>query len=97
MGGSGSGPMNRMEKCMRSLNNESWKNVAIVLAVMALTACGDSYKEPKTNEEWKAFCQAPDSVARIKAIKDEAKRQAAAGTCLRAPWQKFVPSKPKSW
>ena len=89
--------MNRMEKCMRSLNNESWKNVAIVLAVTALTACGDSYKEPKTNEEWKAFCQAPDSVARIKAIKDEAKRLKAGDTCFLAPWQKFVPSKPKSW
>jgi hypothetical protein len=95
MGGSGSGPMNRMEKCMRSLKNESWKSVAMVMAVMSLTACGDSYKEPKTKEEWKAFCQAPDSAARIKAIKDEAKRLKAGDTCFLSG--KFVPSKPMSW
>lgn len=29
-----------------------------------LAAC-DSYKEPKTVEEWKAFCEAPDSFEKI--------------------------------
>jgi len=81
---------------MRSLKNAPWKGMAIFLGVMSLTAC-DSYKEPRTDEEWKAFCQAPDSTARLKAIKDEAKRQRAADTCFRSPWQKFVPSKPKAW
>lgn len=70
--------------------------VALVVIATGLTAC-DSYKEPTTDEEWKTFCEAPNSEARIKAITDEGKRQKAAGMCLHAPWQKFVPSKPRAW
>ena len=66
------------------------------VVALCLTAC-DSYNEPTTDEDWRAFCEAPDNGARIKAIADEAKRQKAAGVCFRAPWQKFEPSKPRSW
>lgn len=69
---------------------------ALIFVVAGLAAC-DSYKEPTTNEEWKAFCEAPDSAERIKAIKDEGQRQKAASACFNAPWQKFAPSKPRSW
>lgn len=72
------------------------KAIPAIVIALCLAAC-NSYKEPATDEEWKAFCEAPDSDARIKAITDEAKRQKAAGLCFRAPWQKFEPSKPRTW
>lgn len=66
----------------------------ITFSLIFLTAC-DSYKEPKSEAEWQAFCEAPDSTARIKAIKDEEKRRNAGSTCFHAPWKKFVPSEPR--
>lgn len=77
------------------------KAILATAVALGLTACNsdkeNSYMEPRTDEEWKAFCESPDSEARIKAIADEAKRQKAAGVCFRAPWQKFEPSKPRTW
>jgi hypothetical protein len=78
------------------MNKTYLKAVAATVVALCSTAC-NSYNEPKTSGEWKAFCEAPDSDARIKAISDEAKRQKAAGVCLHAPWQKFEPSKPRTW
>jgi entry exclusion lipoprotein TrbK len=69
---------------------------SLVFIATCLNAC-DSYKEPATEGDWKVFCEAPNSDQRIKAITDEAKRQKAASMCLNAPWQKFVPSKPRTW
>ena len=70
--------------------------ISVIAIAAGLAAC-DSYKEPATNEEWKAFCEAPDSVTRIKAIANEGQRQKAGSICLNAPWQKAVQSKPRTW
>ena len=59
-------------------------------------AAGD-FKEPKTEVEWKTFCEAPGYLEKIKEIKDKEQRERVSSTCWRAPWQKFVPSKPKQW
>lgn len=75
---------------------KSWKIISTVAIAVGLGAC-DSYKEPTTNEEWKKFCETPDSAARIKAITNEGLRQKAGSMCLNAPWQKAVQSKPRTW
>ncbi|MCC7717359.1 entry exclusion lipoprotein TrbK [Janthinobacterium lividum] len=72
-----------------------WKVTAVVM-LTCLAAC-NSYKEPATDDEWRVFCEAPDSVTRIKAIGDEGKRQQAGSICARAPWQKFEPSAQRSY
>lgn len=81
---------------MVSVENIISKASVLALIAFSLTAC-DSYKEPKTDEEWRIFCEAPNSFERIKAIPNEAKRQRAGSACSRAPWQKFVPSQPRKW
>lgn len=55
------------------------------------------FKEARSDAEWKAFCEAPDYQQKLVAIQDKAQRERVAGVCLRAPWLKFVPSKPKAW
>ncbi len=77
-----------------------WKVVgAIAIAiVVSLPATGkDGFKEPSSDAEWKVFCEAPDYQKKLLVIEDKEQRERVAGTCLRAPWQKFVPSKPKAW
>lgn len=44
-----------------------------------------------------AFASLVEQFPQLWAAPDEAKRQRAADTCFRSPWQKFVPSKPKAW
>lgn len=66
--------------------------------VISLPATGkEGFREPRSDAEWKAFCEAPDYKQKLLAIEDKEQRERVAGTCLRAPWQKFVPSKPKAW
>lgn len=80
------------------MKKSNWNKVSIVLLVMfSFFGCekssevsNSSFIEPKTNEEWKAFCEAPDSHERIKAIEDKEKRGDVAGVCLRTPWKKIV-------
>lgn len=77
-----------------------WKAaVAMAVAiVVSLPATGkDGFKEPSSDAEWKVFCEAPDYQKKLLVIEDKEQRERVAGTCLRAPWQKFVPSKPKAW
>lgn len=77
-----------------------WKVVVTMVVGIAiiLPAAGkDGVKEPRSDAEWKAFCEAPDYKQKLLAIEDKEQRERVAGTCLRAPWQKFVPSKPKAW
>jgi len=77
-----------------------WKVVGVMAIGIAtsLQATGkDGFKEPRADAEWKAFCEAPDYKQKLLAIEDKAQRERVAGICLRAPWQKFVPSKPKTW
>lgn len=74
----------------------TWKVCFSISSASFMVAC-DSYKEPKTLEEWKAFCEAPDSFEKIKAITDEKKQQKAGSTCFRAPWIQYAPSPPKAW
>lgn len=79
---------------------QHWKVAgAIVIGfAISLPAAGqDGFKEPRSDAEWKAFCEAPDYKQKLLAIEDKVQRERVAGTCLRAPWQKFVPSKPKAW
>lgn len=78
------------------MKNLSWRVPVLTVFAMWLVAC-DSHQEPTTDVEWQAFCEAPDSFERIKAITDEAKRQRVGSTCARAPWKKFVPSKPQAF
>lgn len=72
--------------------------VALILFLALLIGCNDaskesnktqSFLEPKTNEEWKAFCEASDSHDRIKAIEDKEKRMEVGSTCLHTPWKKI--------
>lgn len=64
----------------------------------SLPAAGEaSFKEPRSDAEWRAFCEAPDYQQKLVAIQDKAQRERVAGVCLRAPWLKFAPSKPKAW
>ncbi|MEQ1543534.1 hypothetical protein [Methyloglobulus sp.] len=85
-----------------------YKVFLVLLIALSFTGCNQSadksnssssFIEPKTNEEWKAFCEAPDSRERIKAIEDKEKRGDVAGVCLRTPWKKFetVPDNKKLW
>ncbi|GAB2880933.1 hypothetical protein GCM10027277_57520 [Pseudoduganella ginsengisoli] len=64
--------------------------------VTLLSAC-DSYKEPDTIQEWKEFCEAPDSENRIKAIANQEKRQKASSICFNEPWKKKTQSQPRKW
>ncbi len=79
---------------------QRWKIAGVItvgLAISLPAAGRDSFKEPRSDAEWKSFCEAPDFKQKLLAIEDKAQRELVAGTCLRAPWQKFVPSKPKAW
>jgi hypothetical protein len=72
------------------------------LAFITLTATTAAFAEkvfiePKNDVEWKSFCQAPDYLKQVKAITDKKEQQRISGTCLRAPWQKFKNSDPKSF
>lgn len=69
----------------------------ITLLATATGHADGAFKKPTNDAEWKAFCQAPDHLKRVKAIQDKALQQMVASTCLRAPWQKFKPSSPKSY
>ena len=47
------------------------KIAALAIALLAGAGCNaDSFDEPKTNEEWKLFCEAPNLKERINNIKD---------------------------
>lgn len=77
-----------------------WKVVgAMVLGITIIlpAAAKESLKEARSDAEWKVFCEAPDYKQKLLAIEDKEQRERVAGTCLRAPWQKFVQSKPKAW
>lgn len=77
-----------------------WKFVgamAIGIVISLPVTSKDGFKEPRSDAEWKAFCEAPDYKQKLLTIEDIDQRERVAGTCLRAPWQKFVPSKPKAW
>ena len=74
----------------------SFTFISLFVLASVCSAAGN-FKEPKTEAEWKTFCEAPDYLEKIKEIKDKAQRERVSGTCLRAPWQKFAPSKPKQW
>lgn len=72
--------------------------IAVICIATSLPAAGqDDFKALRSDAEWKAFCEAPDYKQKLLAIEDKEQRERVASTCLRAPWQKFVPSKPKAW
>lgn len=79
------------------------QTLKIAGALLAGFACSlpdagaGSFKEPRSDAEWKAFCEAPDYQQKLVTIQDKAQRERVAGDCLRAPWLKFIPSKAKAW
>ena len=74
------------------------KIAALAIALLAGAGCNaDSFDEPKTNEEWKLFCEAPNLKECINNIKDINQRQKAAGTCSRTPWRVVKKSPEVKW
>ncbi len=78
------------------------QNLTVILATtvftISLSACGDrGFKQPSSNEEWRALCQSEDYRERLMSIKSSAQRELVAGTCMRAPWQEFEPSEAQTW
>jgi len=72
--------------------------LAAALYALSFPSYGDqTFQEPKSESEWKTFCEAPNLKNRLEKINDKELRQKVASTCARAPWQKFVSSPPRSW
>ena len=69
----------------------------VSIAASRAIVAAERFKEPKTDAEWKAFCDAPDYMKTVSAIGDKEQRERVGSTCFRAPWIKFKPSEKKSW
>ena len=79
--------------------NKSMITAWFLVSIFSASAFSASseFIEPVTDVEWKAFCESPKYVERLKVIKDKKQRQKVAATCLRAPWQKFKASHSREW
>ena len=80
------------------MKHSKLKVAALAIALLTGAGCNaDSFDEPKTNDEWKLFCEAPNLKERINDIKDINQRQKAAGTCARTPWHVVEKSPEVTW
>ncbi len=68
----------------------------VLFLIFSVNRCNESaeqsdssppFTEPKTNFDWKEFCEAPQLKERLKVITNKQKRQEFAVICRSEPWK----------